>query len=358
MVKKHQQNYEEYWKLTLEYSDIHGAKFRGTLALIVDFINKKKGVYSKENYQELQNIVYKKYPKANMASIRKSINQFVKLGFINFQLKSYHEDCVNFLNAPTKKRRRNLFSKILYTNSSFNRSVKTDSKKQEINFLLKTLEHIGKLHKNEIIALMTIDIEKIKKNYLTKKEIDEITKLAKENKFIERKYNQVGYLWNILNRLEDLHIQNNYLCFKEDAKEIFADDFEEKRRIRDGYLHRLYKLQLKNESEEYEGDVRCMVEHLDYPSLVASHIKPFIKSDDIEAYDPENGLLLSRNMDMLFDQGYISFKNNGEIIISKHLSKDLRQFLENYALKEVYITAKRKKYLAYHRKLFKRKLGI
>jgi predicted restriction endonuclease len=45
-----------------------------------------------------------------------------------------------------------------------------------------------------------------------------------------------------------------------------------------------------------------MLEKLSYPSLVASHIKPFIKSDDFEAYDPNNGILLSRNMDILFDK--------------------------------------------------------
>jgi putative restriction endonuclease len=31
-----------------------------------------------------------------------------------------------------------------------------------------------------------------------------------------------------------------------------------------------------------------MVERLDYPSLVASHIKPFIVSEENEAYDPNN----------------------------------------------------------------------
>jgi hypothetical protein len=31
-----------------------------------------------------------------------------------------------------------------------------------------------------------------------------------------------------------------------------------------------------------------MVEELSYPSLVASHIKPFIDSDKNEAYDPDN----------------------------------------------------------------------
>jgi predicted restriction endonuclease len=98
-----------------------------------------------------------------------------------------------------------------------------------------------------------------------------------------------------------------------------------------------------------------MLEHLDYPSLVASHIKPFINCAKNEEYDPENGLLLSRNMDLLFDQGYISFLNNGTIMISNKLSSSLKKTLSNYNLKNVYLTEKRKLYLKYHRKnIFKK----
>ena len=34
-----QQNYEDYWKITVEYTDIHGERFNGTLQLIVDYID-------------------------------------------------------------------------------------------------------------------------------------------------------------------------------------------------------------------------------------------------------------------------------------------------------------------------------
>lgn len=92
------QTYEDYWKITLEYTDINGDKFRGTLKIIVDFIDKNKDIaYSSDLYEKLQDEVSKHYPKVDLASVRKSINQFVKLGFVNFQLKSYHEDTLNFL---------------------------------------------------------------------------------------------------------------------------------------------------------------------------------------------------------------------------------------------------------------------
>ena len=85
-------------------------------------------------------------------------------------------------------------------------------------------------------------------------------------------------------------------------------------------------------------------------SLVASHIKPYIKSNEDEKYDPDNGLLLSRNMDILFDQGYISFKNTGEIKVSSRIPKELIKHLSMYKLNMVYLNKKRLKYLEYHRK--------
>lgn len=345
------QQYEDYWKITLEYSDINGERFIGTLKIIVDFINRnKKKHFSAELFNALQQEVYKNYPKEDMASVRKSINQFVKLGFINFQLKSYPEDTLAFLEAKTNRRRKSIFSKIVYTNSSFNRSVTNDSDKHEINFLIKTLEEVGKLSKEDISALMTIEINNISKGYLTKEELEKARKEATKIKFIERKYNQAGHLNTILIRLDDLVFVRGELYFEDDAQVEFGDYLREKEHKRDSYLYRIYKNQLKEESSEKLGKVECMLEYLDYPSLVASHIKPFINSTKDEAYDPDNGLLLSKNMDMLFDLGYISFENNGEILLSEELSDDLQNYLKDYALKSIFLNEKRLKYLEYHRK--------
>lgn len=51
--------------------------------------------------------------------------------------------------------------------------------------------------------------------------------------------------------------------------------------------------------------------------LTASHIKPWSKSSDVERLDPNNGLLLSPNLDKAFDRGFISFDEDGRIMISK-----------------------------------------
>lgn len=64
----------------------------------------------------------------------------------------------------------------------------------------------------------------------------------------------------------------------------------------------------------------CRVTKVTNPKhLIASHIKPWSKSDDMEKLSGFNGLLLAPHIDHLFDKGFISFKENGNLIISTHL---------------------------------------
>lgn len=53
--------------------------------------------------------------------------------------------------------------------------------------------------------------------------------------------------------------------------------------------------------------------------LIASHIKPWADSENDEKLDEDNGFLLCPNHDALFDSGYISFDENGTIMISEEL---------------------------------------
>jgi predicted restriction endonuclease len=157
----------------------------------------------------------------------------------------------------------------------------------------------------------------------------------------------------VLGKLDGIKFVKNKgiyeLYFTEDAIRIFGEDFDTESKKRNPYLHYIYKNQLKEESFSiYEGE-KCMVEQLSYPTLIASHIKPFIKSNEDEAYDPNNGILLSRNIDSLFDLGYITFSDNGEIIFASHLKQDVKDFIANYSLDNRFINAKRLEYLEYHR---------
>lgn len=56
--------------------------------------------------------------------------------------------------------------------------------------------------------------------------------------------------------------------------------------------------------------------------LRASHVKPWRDSTNEERLDPMNGLLLHPVLDHLFDSGFITFEDNGEIRISVKLSQE------------------------------------
>lgn len=106
----------------------------------------------------------------------------------------------------------------------------------------------------------------------------------------------------------------------------------------------------------HEFDHACPLCGINIPHmLIASHIKPFRDCAHLfEAIDHSNGLLLCRNHDYLFDQGYFTFDENGYILFSQELLK--RSSLEqayalrkNFRLKEAFLTHDRKLFLAYHR---------
>lgn len=59
---------------------------------------------------------------------------------------------------------------------------------------------------------------------------------------------------------------------------------------------------------------------VDLTLLIASHMLPWKECSPIQARDHYNGLLLSPNLDALFDKGLISFSDYGEIMISPKLS--------------------------------------
>ncbi len=71
--------------------------------------------------------------------------------------------------------------------------------------------------------------------------------------------------------------------------------------------------------EEIEGGCR-LTGLLDRRHVIASHIKPWRESDDREKLDGFNGLLFSPHVGQLFDRGYISFSDDGQLKVSRHLN--------------------------------------
>lgn len=112
----------------------------------------------------------------------------------------------------------------------------------------------------------------------------------------------------------------------------------------------------------HEFDHACPLCAINIPHmLIASHIKPFRDCAHIyEAIDHNNGLLLCRNHDYLFDQGYFTFDAHGYIVFSEEMLR--RDHLEAYVLRKNYrlptcfLTRERLQFLEYHRKnIFKDK---
>jgi hypothetical protein len=61
----------------------------------------------------------------------------------------------------------------------------------------------------------------------------------------------------------------------------------------------------------------CRITRVALPEhLIASHIQPWRDSSNEERLDGENGLLLTPTVDHLFDKGFISFENTGQLIVS------------------------------------------
>jgi len=49
--------------------------------------------------------------------------------------------------------------------------------------------------------------------------------------------------------------------------------------------------------------------------LIASHIKPWKDCNNQERLNGENGLMLAPHVDKLFDRGWISFKDDGDLLV-------------------------------------------
>jgi len=84
--------------------------------------------------------------------------------------------------------------------------------------------------------------------------------------------------------------------------------------------------------------------------LTASHAKPWAQCSPIEATDHFNGFLLAPNMNALFDLGFITFADQGEIIISDKLSQYDREIMgisPSLSLRRIF--QENIPYLRYHR---------
>ena len=86
--------------------------------------------------------------------------------------------------------------------------------------------------------------------------------------------------------------------------------------------------------------------------LIASHCKPWRDSSNDERLDGENGLLLTPTIDHLFDRGFISFDNDGTLMVSPvahQLSLQRMGIPVDRAMNVGKFSSGQRKYLDFHR---------
>lgn len=103
-------------------------------------------------------------------------------------------------------------------------------------------------------------------------------------------------------------------------------------------------------SKLLEDSGECAICKMDEPSLlIASHIKPWKYSSNFERLDKYNGFLLCPNHDKLFDQGLITFTDEGNIVVSSYLTPKTKKAFGLPETLCIYLDEAHKKYLSWHR---------
>lgn len=119
--------------------------------------------------------------------------------------------------------------------------------------------------------------------------------------------------------------------------------YEKKALAKQRIGHSLFAKNVKNRANN-----ACLVNPIIKQNLIASHIKPWAESHNEEKTDIANGLCLSPNFDGLFENGYISFNDDGSILIGAISKLEQEAYgLTGYEIIE--LMPEQKKYLNWHR---------
>ena len=129
----------------------------------------------------------------------------------------------------------------------------------------------------------------------------------------------------MLSRADLSNIQNELAPILEGESE-YEINLEIEARKLEGDLEKIQLTKSRRGQGIFKANVRLVEDHCritgvsNIKHLRASHIKPWSASNNDEKLDGFNGLLLSPHVDHLFDRGFISFRDAGQILVSRELS--------------------------------------
>lgn len=97
---------------------------------------------------------------------------------------------------------------------------------------------------------------------------------------------------------------------------------------------------------------KCRLTDISDPDfLVASHIKPWKDCSNEERLDGHNGLMLAPHVDRLFDRGWISFANNGDLLVQPNAVETVRAWKLPEEMNVGAFSTRKARYLEFHREV-------
>jgi len=367
------QQYEEYWKVTLEITDFErNDKFYKAIKIIkkaIDngFVYKRGG----KDYSDLQEKIIRecgqtwKGKKDRAANARKLINQTVKLGIFTHKLESYPQELEDLLKA-NKEDKKTILSRIILEHNKLNGSVsvKDNSKTNRIKFLISTIEENKLVTKENLAGIMNCNPDNYPAGYLNSEELSELTNRIINIDWISRKYNPLSHFTSVLK-----YGFSNYFIYSNVQKGfVLREELDFKEKIREGEVFGTkpkrsrvdqanYRDLLIIEIEKYHGKnknntrAKDMVQDKEFSKrkMIASHIFPYSICHKRAEYDPNNGLLLGEDLDYWFDNGSISIDDEGKLLFKDNVDSTWVEDLKNKTIDSHFLNDERKKYLRIHR---------
>lgn len=163
----------------------------------------------------------------------------------------------------------------------------------------------------------------------------------------------LGADWQAL-KLGSVQFETSDECIKEEQEAEFENEIRNRTDI--GATEKLQLTRSRRGQGIYRKNLQqfessCRVTGTtNLKHLRASHIKPWRSSSDFEKLDGNNGLLLAPHIDHLFDQGYISFDDDGRILFSEELDHEIQdRWHIAHPQKGEAFRAKQIPYLTHHR---------